>query len=242
LDENQDLYIRKVPGQCHGQVHARVVADCVNWGDGQGLFDSVSIGDAVINDYDGKELEPDVALFALSDGPNRTPRCIIEIEVSHRSPREARELAAVYFQDPNVAAVVLLKVWRRRLNGTFAAACIVWVRQDGVEGVHFGSVAAHEFGTAPMTTQARKNLSGNTDNPPLPIPYVPGTMPYTLSVPGHPIAGRVAQTVEIPAMPLIVNATNEIGAQLVDATPAIQNLELNLSMYVRVIERSLPPH
>jgi hypothetical protein len=93
-----------------------------------------------------------------------------------------------------------------------------------------------------MTTQARKNLSGNTDNPPLPTPYVPFAVPDTLSVPGHPIAGRVAQTVEIPAMPLIVSATNENGDQLVDATPSIQNLELNLSMYVRVIERSLPPH
>jgi midasin (ATPase involved in ribosome maturation) len=55
-------------------------------------------------------------------------------------------------------------------------------------------------------------------------------MAYTLPEPGHPIAGRVAQNVEIPAMPLIANATNERGVQLVDAIPPIQNLELNLSI------------
>jgi hypothetical protein len=141
--------------------------------------------------------------------------------------------------------VVLLKVWRRRQNGTFAAACIVWVRPDGEkdeEGEHFGSVAAHEFGTAAMTARARNNLRGANDNPPLPIPFVPVAMAYTLPEPGHPIAGRVAQTVEIPAMPLIVNATNEHGDQLVDAEPPIQNLALNLSIYVESIDMSLPPH
>jgi hypothetical protein len=56
-----------------------------------------------------------------SDGPNRAPRFVNEIEVNHRSPGEVRELAAVYSRDPNVGAVVLLKVWRRRQNGTFAA-------------------------------------------------------------------------------------------------------------------------
>jgi hypothetical protein len=189
---------------------------------------SVGVGNAVNNDYDGKKLEPDVTIFNLADGFNGAPRCVIELEVKHRSPREARELAAVYFRNPNVGAMVLLKVWRRRQNGTFAAACIVWVRPDGEgdgegdeEGVHFGSVAAHEFGTAPMMARDRNDLSGATDNPPLPIPFVPVTMVYTLSEPGHPIAGRVAQTAEIPAVPLIVNATNEHGVKLVDADPPI---------------------
>jgi hypothetical protein len=97
LDENQDLYIRKVPGTCHGEVHARVIYDCIVWTDGQGLFRSVAVGDAVNKDYGGKKLEPDVAISARSDGANVMPRCVIEIEVNHRSPREARELAAVYF-------------------------------------------------------------------------------------------------------------------------------------------------
>jgi hypothetical protein len=48
--------------------------------------------------------------------------------------------------------------------------------------------------------------------------------------------------VEIPALPLIVNATNEYGVQLVDADPPIQNLELYLSRCVVIIDRSLPPH
>jgi hypothetical protein len=117
LGENQDLYIRKVPGMCHGVVHAEVITVCGIWKRGQGLSESVALGDAVNKDYDGKKLEPDVVISAYSDGANRMPRCVIEIEVNHRSLREARELAAVYFRDPNVGAVVLLKVWRRRQNG-----------------------------------------------------------------------------------------------------------------------------
>jgi hypothetical protein len=27
LDENGDLYIRKVPGQCHGKLHGRIIVD-----------------------------------------------------------------------------------------------------------------------------------------------------------------------------------------------------------------------
>jgi hypothetical protein len=46
----------------------------------------------------------------------------------------------------------------------------------------------------------------------------------------------------IPAMALFANATNEHEVQLVNINPPIQDLELNLSMYVRVIERSLPSH
>jgi hypothetical protein len=135
---------------------------------------------------------------------------------------------------------------RGRQSGAFSAACIVWVRPDGEEdeeeGVHFGSVEAHEFGMAPMMARDRNNLSGANDNLPFPIPFVPVTMAYTFSEPGHPIACRVAQTAKIPTMPLIVNATNEHGAQLVDVDPPIHNLELNLSMYVRIIHRHLPPH
>jgi hypothetical protein len=241
LDENQDLYIRKTPGQCHSRVSAQVCFDCGNWTDRHGLRHSVDVAVAGNKDYDGKKLEPDVAISSISDGLKAAPRCVIEVEVNHRSPREARELAAVYFRDPNVGAVVLLKVWDRRQNGTFAAACIVWVRPDDEEGVHFGCVAAYEFGTAPMTAQARNNLSGANPDPPLQIPFVPAHMVYTLPEPGHPIDGRVAQIVRIPALPIIVNATNEHGVQLVDVDPPIRDLELNLSMYLKLINRSLPP-
>lgn len=238
LDENMDLYIRKVPGRCHGQVHSRVNADCVNWQDGQGLFDSFAVGDAVKSNYDGTKLEPDVAVFALSDGKNSTPRCIIEIEVNHRSPREARELAAVYFREPSVRSVVLLKVWNRRVDRTFAAACVVWAKGgDGNVGCH----SAHDFGTAPIDAEARNNLSGANENEPAPltVPTVPAGMAYTTPQPGRAIAGHAPQIVNIPASLLIVNATNEHGEQLMGLNPPIENLQLNLSVYLRVIERSL---
>jgi hypothetical protein len=71
-------------------------------------------------------------------------RRVIEIEVNHRSPRETRELAAVYFGNNHVRSVVLLKVRGRRTDRTFAAACVVWARREG-EGIE--CLAAHDFGT-----------------------------------------------------------------------------------------------
>jgi hypothetical protein len=97
LDKNQDLYIRKAPGRCHGVLSAQNICDCGNWTNGQGLFHFVELCNAANNDYDGKKLESNVAIFALADGANAAPRCVIELKVNHRSPREARELAAVYF-------------------------------------------------------------------------------------------------------------------------------------------------
>ena len=200
---------------------------------GQGLFLSLDLRDAVKNDYAGKKLEPDVAIFALSDGANSSPRCIIEIEVSHRSPREARELAEVYFRNPNVRCIVLLKVWNRRAEGTFAAACIVWIRGED-EGIECR--AAHDFGTAPINVQARNNLSG----PPLSIPCVPADMQYVAPTPDRrPIADRNAQVVEIPASTITVNATNEHGEPLDGLDPPIENLQLDLSVYAELIERNL---
>jgi hypothetical protein len=61
-----------------GVVHAEVVGDCVIWKRGQGLLASVLVGDAVNKDFGGNKLEPDVAIFAFSDGANRMPRCLIE--------------------------------------------------------------------------------------------------------------------------------------------------------------------
>jgi hypothetical protein len=85
---------------------------------GQLLFDSFAILNAVKDNDDGNKLEPD-ACIAFSFGANSMPRCNIEIEVNHRSPRETRELAAVYFGNNHVRSLVLLKV------RTFAAACVV---------------------------------------------------------------------------------------------------------------------
>ena len=103
LDENLDLYIRKVPGQCHVSIHSRVNGDCFVWQNGQGLFRSFDVSDAETTDYAGKKLEPDVAIFALLDGANRSPRCIIEIEVNHRSPREARGAGGSVLSEPKCA-------------------------------------------------------------------------------------------------------------------------------------------
>jgi hypothetical protein len=102
----------------------------------------------------------------MSRHPKTSPRCVIEMKVSDRSPREARELAAVYFQNPTVSVMLLLKVRIRRLDGTFVAVCILWIRPDdnGIEDekegsrLHFGSVAAHEFGTGSYDRPRKKKI------------------------------------------------------------------------------------
>lgn len=239
LDENLDLYIRKVPGDCHGQIQSQMIIHWGNWSDGQGLFRSIGIGDATKNSYSDKEFEPDVAIYARSDGKQATPRCVIEIEVNNQSPRESKELAGIYFQDPNVRAVVLIKIWNRRTDSTFAAACVVWIKD---QAGNIECLAAHDFGTAPIAAQARNNLSNQVDEqvPPLLIPSVPVDLAYTLPQPDRAIAGRDPQIVNIPALPILVNASNEHGQPLADLNPPIQNLELNLSVYVELIEMTLP--
>jgi hypothetical protein len=229
-DQNLDLYIRKVAGACHGSVHARVIIDCGFWQIQQGLESSVAIRDATIIDNGTEKLEPDVAVYAVPDGQQAAPRCIIKIEVNHRSLREARELASVYFRSPNVRSVVLLKVWMRRTNGTFAAACIVWVRgEDESIECH----AAHDFGMAPIDTRARNNLTGTSEVPPLLIPGVPVDMEYTTPEPRLPITDHSDQVASVSATVVVINATGSHW-QL-----SMANLELNLSSYVKLIERNL---
>ena len=129
-------------------------------------------------------------------------------------------------------------MWNRRADGTFAAACIAWVRgQDAGIQCH----AAHDFGTAPINVQARNNLSGVNEDPPLHIPFVPADMQYTSPTPlRRPIVDRDAQVVEIPACALTINATNERGEHLLDGRdPTIENLQLDLSVYAKLIEQTL---
>jgi hypothetical protein len=171
---------------------------------------SLDLSNAEKNDYAGKKLEPDVA--------NSSPRCIIEIGVNHRSPREARELAEVYFRNPNVRYIVLLKVWNRPADGTFAAACIVWVRGED-EGIECH--AAHDFGKAPINVQARNSLSGVNEDPPLHIPFVPADMQYVVPTPDRlSIADRNSQAVAILASTITVNTTNEHGEPASWSRPA----------------------
>jgi hypothetical protein len=128
-------------------------------------------------------------------------------------------------------------VWNRRADGTFAAACIVWVRGED-EGIECR--AAHDFGTVPINVQARNNLSGVKEDPPLPIPSVPADMQYVRPTPDrHPIADRIAQVVEIPASTITVNVSNEQGELLDGLDPPIENLQLDLSVYAELIERIL---
>ena len=136
-------------------------------------------------------------------------------------------------------AVILVKVWRPRRNGTFAATCIVWLRQPNARIAHYGSVQAHDFGTAQMSTQARQNLSNQLrdENDQHTYPFVPETMVYTVPT-AHPAAGRSPQIVEIPAEIFMVEGTNEDAVAQV--TPAINNLRLDLSRVAQEIENSLP--
>ena len=136
-------------------------------------------------------------------------------------------------------AVILVKVWRPRRNGTFAATCIVWLRQPNARIAHYGSVQAHDFGTAQMSTRARQNLLTQLrdENDQHTYPFVPDTMVYTMPT-ARPAAGRSPQIVEIPAEIFTVEGTNEDA--LAQVTPAINNLRLDLSRVAQEIENTQP--
>ena len=55
------------------------------------------------------------------------------------------------------------------------------------------------------------------------------------------IDNRVEQIFEIPALPIIMNSTNQLGEELRDCNPPITNLLLNLSNYAELIGGILPP-
>jgi hypothetical protein len=98
-----------------------------------------------------------------------------------------------------------------------------------------------------MIDQERKKfLSGQSNNDKDLVlssnPFVPTIMEYTLPQPGFEIDNRVEQILEIPALPIIIDATNQLGEKLCDRKPPITNLQLNLSNYAELIGGILPPH
>jgi hypothetical protein len=109
-------------------------------------------------------------------------------------------------------------------------------------------VAAHEFGTDHMIEQEGTDLLSGQNNKDedsvlSSISFVPTTTEYTLPQPVFEIDNRVEQTSEIPALPIIINATNQLGEELCDRpNPPITNLQLNLSNYAELIGGILPPH
>jgi hypothetical protein len=59
LDENGDLYIRKVPGHCHGKLHGRIIGDVDRWIGFHGLDNAFEVSDAGNGQYGKTKAEPD---------------------------------------------------------------------------------------------------------------------------------------------------------------------------------------
>lgn len=238
LEDNGDLYIRKVPGRCHAAVHGTIIDDFAYWKSDNGLRRSIVTQPAGSGQYGNTKAEPDVGIHARSDGPASTPRVIIEIEVTHRSTRGSREQAGRYFLNPSVRAVMLIKVWKRRArDDAFAAACVLWMKDgDG----NIGCQEAHDFGSRRIHTTARNNFlveAGPGDHF---APCVPEDTNFVEPQPGRAVAGRTPQIVALPAGLIIANASNENGAMLENTVPPPGNLEIDLSFIAETIEDELP--
>jgi hypothetical protein len=232
LDENHDLYLRKVPRSCQSVVHGRVIMDIGVWESRSLQWGSLRVQSACNGDYGNSKLEPDVGILAASDRHN-TPRVIVEIEATHLSPRQSREQARIYFENHAVKAVVLIKVWPRDQNGAFAAAGILWVR-DACNNIFCAE--AHDFGTRPIATVARTNLSemiGEHDR----TPRVPlETMDFTEPQPHRAIGGRTPQILRVPVGLIVANAFSRDGDILTDRTPPPEDLPLDLALYAQIAE------
>jgi len=74
------------------------------------------------------------------------------------------------------------------------------------------------------------------------ISFVPITTEYTLPQPVFEIDNRVEQILEIPALSIIINATNQLGEEPCDRNPPITNSQYNPSNYAELIGGILPPH
>ena len=93
---------------------------------------------------------------------DRTTQVVFEVEVKHRSMPNAHAHCLEYFQIPELCAVVLIKIFPRRTNGTFPALGILY-RRNG-EGM--GSVRdVVSFGTCPLHAKVDRFLHEN-----IPVP------------------------------------------------------------------------
>ena len=87
------MYLRKVPGNCHGCVHGELNIMAFVWMINNGIrrpnnHQPLDIGNAVKGAYGNTKAEPDVVIM---DSASRNPIAIIEVEVTHRSGNESRE-------------------------------------------------------------------------------------------------------------------------------------------------------
>ena len=95
-EENGDLYIRKVSGQCHRGVHHKIIGGVDGWIRANGLDESILGIDAGQGLYGSTKAEPDVGIHAASDGWCSTPLVNIEIDLTHRNTRGSRKQAGLY--------------------------------------------------------------------------------------------------------------------------------------------------
>jgi hypothetical protein len=72
-----------------------------------------------------------------------------------------------------------------------------------------------------------------------PAPVVPRDMVFSEPQPGRAVGGRDPQIVTMPVGLIIDNVFNENGVMLANFIPPPGNIEIDLSRYVRIIEREL---
>lgn len=123
LTEDGNLYVKKVPNPARAVAHGEVTARI-------GVFRAATQTEDFISVLAGAATEPDILLiptFSWDGNDNGKARGMIEIEYKHRGPDASRAQGFAFLNASHFHRFyMLLRIYPRRVDGTFAAACVLW--------------------------------------------------------------------------------------------------------------------
>lgn len=130
LTEDGNLYVKKVPNPAHAVAHGEVTASIGVFRAATQTEDFISVPDAMRRLLAGAATEPDILLiptFSWDGNDNGKARGMIEIEYKHRGPDASRAQGFAFLNASHFHRFyMLLRIYPRRVDGTFAAACVLW--------------------------------------------------------------------------------------------------------------------
>ena len=161
-DNKVELVITKVQGQAHEYVVGEITAQLRNYGIDNGHVLRVAGGDMTLtvpNTTQRRIRRPDTALrphfSSIGDNPPM-PRLLVEVEFKHRSVERGLNFCRQYFaMIPQLRTALFLKVFRRRVDDTFASLAVVLRR--GAAGA-VDTIDMVSFGSAPLRSNTLTTL------------------------------------------------------------------------------------
>ena len=172
-------------------------------------------------------MQHDVVIVA-----NRRTIAVLEMEITHRSIPALRAHAQRIFDgDVNVIIVGVLKVHRRRTDGSFAAEFVAWMR--GADGtIQCLPACVHDFGTA--ASEAINHWRAVRDDSPDAV--VPQNVQFIQQEPRA--AGEQRGPLVLPVADVLRRALNA-GVAIPNA--AVVPFPIDLTRIASIVHMDLPP-